>query len=300
MSEEKPQPKEEQKAKVKAESVLDRALKLSDEDVMPWEEVTLPSQGAFYDGEVPGGRIEVKPMGLAAEKVLATQRLAQSGKSIDWLFRKCVRFPNEKFDPINLLAGDRIFLLYYLRGITHGNMYEFVVNCSNEACQTASTHEYDLNGLSSTITKPEVGMGEEPFKVRLPHLSEVLKEEFSVKVRFLRGYDMNAMLTNRRVNRRAQGVGKGARMMDSVDETLEDNLNMLVVEAGDSKDKGKIRQIVSRLHAKDTASIREFLRVNSPGIDTTILINCPNCSQEMRMELPITESFFRPTAARKS
>lgn len=282
------------------QDIMDRALSMSEDQVLPWEDVVLPSQGLYYDGAVPGGRVQVRPMGLFADKILATQRLAASGKSLDWLFRKCVKFPDGKFDPINLLAGDRIFLLYYLRGITHGNTYEYIVKCSNEACGQSNTSEYDLNELSKTIIRPKDTLGTEPFKVSLPHMSKIMKTDFWVKVRFLRGYDMQAMLTGKKVFKKIQNTGKNvekgtAAMPESIDETIEDNLNMLIIEAMGYTDRVKIKTLVSKLHASDTAAIRDFLKDNSPGIDTTISVTCPNCDNEMRMELPITESFFRPT-----
>lgn len=285
--------------------LLEKALSMSEDQVLPWEETTLPSQGAYYDGAVPGGRIQVRPMGLFADKILATQRLAQSGKSLDWLFRKCVKFPDGKFDPLSLLAGDRVFLLYYLRGITHGNNYEYIVQCTNEDCGQSIPSDYDFNKLYRTVKGPNTALGPEPFKVLLPHMSKVMGADFWVKVRLLRGYDMQSMLTQKRVIKKVSNVGrtpgdKTSLANEQIDDTLEDNLNMLIIEAMGSTDKAQIRKLIGRLHATDTATIREFLKDNSPGIDTSIIVNCPACSQEMRMELPITESFFRPTTTRNS
>lgn len=281
------------------QEVLDRVLAMPEDQVFPWEDVVLPSEGLYYDNAIPGGRVQVRPMGLFADKILATQRLAQSGQSLDWLFRKCIKFPDGKFNPLSLLAGDRIFLLYYLRGITHGNNYEFIVRCTNEECGQAQTSEYDLNKLQSTIIKPTYSLGAEPFKVLLPHMSKVTKTDFWVKVRFLRGYDMQQMLTGKKVFKKIQNVGrnadKNAITEVETDQTLEDNLNMLIVEAMGSNDPAKIKSLVTKLHASDTATIREFLKNNSPGIETTIVVTCSSCEQEMRMELPITESFFRPS-----
>lgn len=274
--------------------LLDQVLQLQPDQVMPWEEVVLPSQGLYYDGAVPGGRVKVRPMGLDAEKILATQRLAQSGKSIEWLFRKCVQF-DTKFDPVNLLIGDRVFLLYYLRGITFGNEYEFIAKCSNEECGRSNTHVYDLNELQNSIIKVDPTLGAEPFKIVLPRMSEVVNQEFWVKVRFMRGYDLQSILNNRKVTKKF-----GGKTVETVDETLEENLNMLVVEAAGSTDRTKIKALISKLHSTDTSAIREFLRKNSPGIEATINVNCMDCGNEMKMELPITESFFRPTVRRSS
>ena len=113
----------------------------------------------------------------------------------------------------------------------------------------------------------------------------------------MRGYDVQTMLTNRRVNKK---IGRGGAPKMDVDNTLEENLNSLVIEAMGTEDRGKIGRLIERLHATDTATIREFLRLKSPGIDASIIINCAHCGQEMRMELPITESFFRPTETRSA
>lgn len=273
--------------------LLEKILAMSQDELHPWEDVILPSLGTYYDGAVPGGKIQVRPMTLQEDKILATQRLAQSGKSLDIIFQKCLKFPTADFDPGNLLAGDRVFLLYYLRGITHGNEYEYIVRCSNEECGQATTDVYDLNELSSTIKRPTPGLVE-PFKIVLPHLSSKVKQEFWIKVRLLRGYDMQAMLNQKKVVRKLQG-GRPKLSADSVDETLEENLNMLIVEAMGQTDRSKIEQLVGRLHASDTATIREFIRENTPGVDTSITVTCSACGNEMQMELPITESFFRPT-----
>ncbi|MEM3000624.1 MAG: hypothetical protein QXU32_00635 [Nitrososphaerales archaeon] len=275
--------------------LFEKALNIPEDAILPWEDVILPSKGLYYDGMVPDGRVQVRPMGLYAEKILATQRLAQTGKSLDWLFKKCVKFPSDKFDPINLLAGDRIFLLYYLRGITHGNIYEFAVRCTNEDCGQMTTGEYDLNQLASTIKYPKEELGKEPFKIVLPHLSKVLKSEFWVKVRFLRGYDMQYMLTNRKAVKKL-----GRYSYEQIDDTLEDNLSMLIVEAMGVSDRNKIKELVQKLHSLDTSAIREFLQENTPGIDTTITVTCEHCGNDMKMDLPITESFFRPAKRRGS
>lgn len=276
----------------KPQDILDQVLQMSDDEIMPWEDVTLPSAGLFYDGVVPNGVVKVRPMGLAADKILATQRLAQSGKSIDYLFKKCVKLP-DGFDAKNLLVGDRVFLLYYIRGITHGNAYEFVSKCSNEECGKDSIHTYDMNNLASTIKRPNPLL-QEPFQIELPYLSKKVGQSFWVKIRLMRGYDLESMFNTRTVNKKLKGG------TETLDETLEDHLNMLIVNVMGSEDKNKIRTLVGKLHATDTATIREFLKENTPGIDTTIEVHCDHCGNDMKMELPITESFFRPTIPRSN
>ncbi len=274
--------------------VLDAILAKDSEDIIPWEECTLPSRGVYYNGKIPGGVVEARAMGIYADKILATARLAKTGKSLDWLFRKCVKFPAKDFDPLDLLAGDRIFLLYFLRGITHGNEYDFMITCTNQDCKKVSEHEYDLHKLFGSVKLPNQDLGPEPFKVVLPYLSEVTNNEFWVKVRLIRGRDTMSML-----GVQGKGVKRAPGGDQSLDETLEQNLNLVIVDAMGSTDPRKIKNLVDRMHSRDTATIREFLRENSPGIDTNITVEC-ECGHEMTVDLPITESFFRPKRSRRN
>lgn len=286
------------------DQLVDLIISKKDDEIIPWESVYLPSRGLYYDGKIPDGKVEVRAMGLFAEKILATQRLAQTGKALDYMFQKCVKFPTS-FDPLDLLAGDRIFLLYYIRGITYGNEYEFSITCSNASCGAVSIHTYDLNELASTQTIADPSIGEEPFMVKLPHMSKQFGKDIWVGIRFLRGRDIQRMMThNRNIERitdnrartRSRHQKKEADEASpiAIDQTLEQNLNLVIVSIMGVTDPVKIRQFVSKLHSRDTTEIREFLREKSPSIDTTVEITCPECKQDFTVDLPISDSFFRP------
>jgi hypothetical protein len=293
-------------------SLLDRVLSTSEDDLHPWEEVVLPSKGLYYEGEVPGGVVEVKPMGLYADKVLTTQRLVRSGEALEYIFRKYVKLPND-FDHSSLLDDDRSFLLYYLRGITHGNEYEFILTCPH--CEAVSDHEYDLNELYDTVTPPNVSIGEEPFSVRLPGLSEVVGEDFYVKVRFLRGYDTADLLGTNKPSQGLPGRARSRKKKDwrnkdqrdkiknhgeNLDETLERNINRIIVEADGDQSRSRIKQLVAKMASTDVNAIVDFLRENSPGVDTSIETDCSSCGTVIVTPLPITASFFRPKKGRGS
>jgi len=290
-----------------AESLLQQIVTTSEDEWIPWEEIGLPSRGVYYGEKLPGGVVKIRAMGIHAEKILATQRLASSGQSIDYLFNHCIQLP-DGFDQSELLVGDRVFLLYALRGMTHGNIYEFVMKCPN--CEASSAHKYDLNELAGTTKYPDMSIGLEPFKVELPYTSESLKKKVWVKVRFMRGKDLTFMANRVRFNKRAHGAnvasGPGRQREIIIDQTVTENLALIVESfggegmSGEVKDRIRLKQLVEKLHAKDSSTIRQYLKDYSPGIDTTIQLECPDCGNESRTELPITESFFRPTGSRKS
>ena len=281
------------------EEFLNKLLQASPEQLIPWEECHLPSKGFYYGWA--DGIVQVKAMGQVAEQILATQRLAQDGQSIEYLFRECCRFPGD-FDPVDLILGDRTFLLYYLRGITHGNIYEFAITCTNPDCGSVSTHSYDLNELAQTILWADKSWGPEPFKVDLPYLSKATGREVWVGVRFLRTGDSYEMLARRKVKKKAIRPG-GARNRprgavvpgrQTLDDTINDNMEKIIVSVMGVTDPFAIRNFIPMMHSQDTATIREWLREHTPGIDTTIEVDCPDCSNTFVVELPITESFFRP------
>lgn len=290
------------------EELVARLISASDDQLIPWEECHLPSKGLYYGW--PDGMVMVRAMGQAAEKVLATQRLAQSGQSIDYLFRECCKFP-AGFDPVDLLLGDRVFLLYYIRGITHGNLYEFAVTCPNASCGAVSTHTYDLNDLARTITWSKPEAGNEPFKITLPYMSKAIGREFWVGVRFLRGYDANDILAKRKVKQKLTAKPGGgvktkgqspfeARKQrqsenQAIDDSITENMSKIIVSVYGVTDPFSIRQFVDKMHAQDTSTVRDWLKDNTPGIDTTVTVTCPDCSTEFTVELPITENFFRPS-----
>lgn len=269
------------------------------ESVIPWELTELPSKGMYYDWA--DGEIKVRAMSQKAEQVLATQRLAQTGQSIDYLFNECVQLPNN-MDPSELLVGDRMYILYYIRGITHGNMYEFGVTCPNDDCGRVSQHTYDLNDLASTIKWADPSIGKEPFDIHLPRMSESVGLDSYAQIRFLRGYDTNEILAKKRAKRkmtegsrsRVYNTNYQKKTIDSIDTSLSDNLAKLIVSVNGVNDQFAIGQFVNKMHAADIAEIREFLKQYTPGIDNTVTISCPECENDFNIQLPISDSFFRP------
>lgn len=296
------------KSGISDEDLVDSILQISQEQLIPWEECTIPSKGIHYNWT--SGVIQVRAWGANIDKILATSRLAQSGQSIDYMLAQCCKFP-EGFEATQLLVGDQIFLLYYLRGITHGNIYEFVTTCPNPDCQATGTFMADLNELAQTIVWADESLGKEPFKVKLPYLSKKVGREIWVSLRYMRVTDSQYIIRQRRATNRAVGRGGRARVRRrqqpgppqqqevqtgqiDLDDSLMKNLETIVMNVMGVEDRFKVRDFVAKLHSSDLAVIREWLRDHSPGIDTQVELNCGECGNEFRVMLPITEAFFRP------
>lgn len=299
------------------QDLLNDYLSQGEDEIRPWEQVMLPSKGAYYQGKVPGGFVQVRPWGLQAEKTMTTQRLVRTGEALDYIFQHHVKLPDD-LDHIDLLSDDRVFLLYYLRGISHGPEYEFMIKCPE--CDKMGEHEYDMRELWETVRYPNMEIGDEPFKVVLPIATEQLQKkhadaEFWIKVRFLRGQDSvdflnarpkvqggKARARNRSKQNRQQALDDVKQREETLDETLENNINRVITEVMGVTNRSKIRQFVETLHSHDIAIIMDFLKENSPGVDTSIETECPQpkCGITFVVGLPITETFFRPKRSRRT
>ena len=280
------------------------------DQLIPWEEATLPSKGVYYGWE--SGVVEVRPWGANVDKIMATQRLAQTGQSVDYMIKECCRFP-DGFDPSDLLVGDQIFLLYYLRAATHGNIYEFMSTCPSQQCGAQTSHTVDLNDLATTITWADVGLGSEPFKLTMPYCTRTFGRDIWISVRFLRVKDTHYIQRTKKARELAMGGsnrvkiqprehrGRGlppqrqsADQVITIDDTLTKNIETLIVDVMGVADRFKIKDFVEKMHSSDIAVIRDWLADNSPGIETNVKLACKTCGEEYLAMLPITASFFRP------
>jgi hypothetical protein len=289
--------------------IVDIISRATPEQLIPWEETTLPSKGLYYGWS--SGVIGVKAWSAKVDKILATARLAQTGQSIDYMLKECCRFP-DGFDVQDLLVGDQIYLLYYLRGITHGNIYEFASTCPNQQCQQVATHTIDLNELVTTIVWANESLGSEPFKVSLPYLSKTTGREITASIRYLRVRDANGIQRAKKAQNmvvggsrakikpreRAQQFVDHSRDEIALDDLVTQNIETVIVDIMGVTDRFKIKSIVNKMHSTDIAVIREWLSENTPSIETMVEIQCAACNEAYRAMLPITESFFRPQITR--
>ena len=288
--------------------LVDIISRATPDQLIPWEETTLPSKGMYYGWT--SGVISVRAWSSKIDKILATARLAQTGQSIDYMIRECCRFP-DGFDVQDMLVGDQIYLLYYLRGITHGNEYEFMTACPNEQCQQTAVHSIDLNDLVETIKWADESLGSEPFQVNLPYLSKSTGRDIFASIRFLRVRDSSNI---QRAKKARNIIGGSARarvkprdrmqqvdtsgMEVALDDVVTQNIETVIVDIMGVTDRFKIKSIVNKMHSSDVAVIREWLTDNSPSMETMVEMQCNSCGETHRAMLPITESFFRPQVSR--
>lgn len=293
----------------KSADLLDKLVGHVQNNYIPWEKVQLPSKGIYYDDKMPDGYLEVKPMGVDVDKMLTNQRLIANGELLNKVLEACTKLP-EGFSIREMLSGDFNFLLYYLRGITHGPEYEFVADCPS--CKTKNTFTFDLNNLNETITWADEQYLEEPFSVQLPILSKSFGKPVSALVRMIRVNDImrmarpgndkvfdpvkrgNVSVRNKKQKTIIRNQGQ------DLERIYEDNMKSQIVgieiDGQEFRQREKLNSVIDQMHQRDAAVIREFLDRISPSIDTTLDVTCVNeeCENEFSVNLPFNENFFRP------
>lgn len=285
--------------------LVDAILSISQEKFIPYRSIELPSRGIYYNW--PNGMVDVRGMSQTTEAVMSDQSLVKTGQALDYVFRECVKLPNG-MDPVDLIVGDRIFLLYYIRGRTFGNVYEFVLPCG--ACNKESPYVYDLNDLASTIIYANHADGVEPFEIQLPGISETMGQPIRVGVRFARGRDTKTQSMPMRSN---TGISKAhnkssnnpfsrIRERNQAEKAIkafkEDGLKTVVVSVQGVHDPARVEAFIKVLGLDDRTFIWDWLRTHTPGPDTMIEVDCPKCGEKAQVMLPITDSFFRKSKHR--
>ncbi|VBB41662.1 hypothetical protein TRIP_B120097 [uncultured Desulfatiglans sp.] len=94
--------------------------------------------------ELPSGlEIELREMTGAEEELLTNQRLIRTGDAVNQALKNCIVRLGDNDEPtvkdvLDLLSGDRLFVLVRLRQISLGDEVELELTCPNTACRAAN------------------------------------------------------------------------------------------------------------------------------------------------------------------
>lgn len=247
--------------------------------------VEVPSHGYLYRGltddkDVTKGIVKIRPLTLAEEKILTTDRFVQQGVALDMVLENCIK---SDVDPVELLSSDRVYLLFYLRGMSYGLDYTFDVKCYH--CGHNFQQEVQIDQLPVT----EWGSKEdaqEPIEGVFPMSGAAFK------ARFMRGKDEQELVAKERELRNFSEADSGA----------SDSLLLLIDEItlsdGETLGPADKEDFINHMVAGDTDYFREVLRERSCGIQPMDHIYCPRCQGELEFNVPLGRNFFRRSRQR--
>lgn len=218
-----------------------------DEFKVPYDVIELPSQGLLY----PNKKSSVKVEYLTAydENVLTSPNLLNSGKFIDILVEKKVK--DLGFDHKNLLIGDRLAILLYLRTTGFGNEYIQYV------------FDEDNNMVEGTID-----------------LTQIKTKKLDIKPDSNNEFDYTLPLSKMKIKFKLLTI-KDIEEIELIDEKTKQKNNNIstlqslklersIMEIDGERDKLKISHILKSPNIKilDIRNFNKYVTEIEPGIDT--------------------------------
>ena len=248
---------------------------------VPYELVPIPSRGVIYD---PNSdlycldSVQIKAMTAKEEDILASQALLKQGSVVTSLIRSCV--VNTKFDPANMISGDRNALMISIRITGYGPEYPYTSECENCSHKNKMTAKLDELAIKRLEIEP-IESGKNEFNYTLP----VTKKKVTFK-----------FLTDKDEKDREAAAKFASKHLDTkVENSITSFLEHSILSIDGIRDKNKIKHFVMHMPAFDSKSLRQFINKNEPGMDMTHNFDCKNCGHTNEARLPITSEFFWPS-----
>lgn len=253
-------------------------------DFLKSYKLPLPSKGFLYesitkDKDLLNGYIWIKPMTTVEEKILATKQFMKDGTSFERVLDSCIMSDIKAED---LLAFDSVYLLFWLRSITHGDEYNFDITC--EECGKKFKYVVKISDLIFNELEDKFT---EPIVIKLPNC------DYEVHCELARNYTAKKIKV---LQDKRNKLNKKKNTNNMMDETLLDKLLVTTISIYDSNGeevpRSKWRLFYNSLIAGDAAEIRDKTNFSS-GIDELEDIVCIHCGAEQDIVIPIGENFFR-------
>tara|TARA_R100000664_G_C2759912_1_gene150293 strand:- start:4852 stop:5655 length:804 start_codon:yes stop_codon:yes gene_type:complete len=248
---------------------------------IPVEAIPLPSEGKVYPKSSPlHGRemLEIKAMTAQEEDILSSPGLIKQGTVLNHLIASCLI--DKSIDVGEMLAGDRNAIMVAIRITGYGSDYRVKATCPS--CTRTSDQQFNLGQLEiKRLTLKSVSPDGNVFEFVLPVTGK------TVNFKFMTGNDEARRSTHMDRMEKATGPLGIVRGVTS-------RLEYQIISIDGVEDTNAIKQFISKMPAKDSKTLRKFIKDNEPGVDLSGNIFCPHCSYEGRVALPIGASFFWP------
>ncbi len=241
-----------------------------DEYKVPYDIIELPSQGLLYKNKKSSVKVEY--LTAYDENILTSPNLLNSGKVLDVLLEKKIK--DLGFEHKELISGDRMAILLYLRTTGLGNEYEQLVFDSTGNLVPATIDLTTIKTKNLTV-KPdeknefdfEMPLSKKKIKFRL--LSQKDLEEISE-------IDKKLMEKNNNI---------------STENSLR--LERSIMEIDGERDKLKISHILKNLKIMDVRKFNKYVTDIEPGLDLNVTARTQG-GESVDTFLRIGRSFWNP------
>ena len=238
---------------------------------VPGERVALPSRGLCYPEGHPAraGFVMVRPITTREEEILVTERYAKQGTTIDMILSRCIL--TKGINTLDLISGDRIHILFYLRAISYGPEYTFRAKLRDGSEQDIKT---DVSKLT-IVTLPD--------NFTEPWVAQV--DGTTYELRLSRGKDEQE-ITQERMRLKKKNP-------NAPDPGSTLNLKRQIVSFNGEQDPEAITQFVGNMIARTAQRLRAEIAKVNPGPKMKLTVVNESTGEEEEIALAITETFFR-------
>lgn len=241
-----------------------------DEYKVPYDVIELPSQGLLYKNKK--STVKVEYLTAYDENILTSPNLLNSGKVLDVLLERKVK--DLGFDIKELVSGDRMAILVYLRTTGLGNEYEQMVFDSTGKMVPSIIDLTTIKSKTLTVKPDEnnefdfvLPISKNKIKFRL--LTQKDEDEISE-------IDKNLMEKNNNI---------------STSNSLR--LERSIMEVDGIRDKMKISHILKTLKIMDVRKFNKYLREVEPGLDLNVTARTQG-GESVDTFLRIGRTFWNP------
>lgn len=244
----------------------------SQEFQSPYDVIDLPSGGFAYKNKL--SKVKVEYLNALDESILTSPNIMRSGKFIDVLIKRKVKDLGG-MDHSELLLGDRIAIIMFLRITGFGPMYRVPVRLDSDPNKIVEG-EVDLSSIKpKKIGATPDDRGE--FEFKLPMSGKI------VKFRFLTSRDESEIDAKDEIysQRNTDGVSEKARL----------KLESMIMEIDGQRDKLKISGMLGKISLGDSLALKKYYSEIEPGLDLNVEIRIPG-GESVRTFLPLGANFF--------
>ena len=246
---------------------------------IPVQEVPIPSRGLLYPADHPlcgVDTVEIRAMTAKEEDILMNQTFIRKGVMVNELIRSCLL--DKRIDPTTLLSGDQTALMYAVRSLGYGNIYEPKYKCPS--CETHEKLAIDLDNLTvKPLQIAPIAQGVNEFEFLLPSTKK------RVRFKFLNSQETKMIVDDIEAKRK-----KGIVNSNLITARLMAN----IISVDGETNRTKISQFAQFMPAKDSLALRKYVDENEPTIESKVDFRCGNCGHEQEIPMPLTADFFWP------
>ena len=239
------------------------------ETILPYDVITLPSQGIFYKNKKTS--VKITYLNASDENLLASPALQNSGDLVDTLLSRKIL---DKDILVNDMPEcDKEAILIFLRNTAFGT--DYTIKLTDPKTKEEFDHIIDLSILKTKDINVDIDSNNE-----FDFFLEVCKKK--VKLSFITPTDDKELKELDKANKN-----------NIVNPYMTKQLEKMLKEVDGVRDPMTIAQFIQTMPIKDSQSIRKIIRENTPAIDLNIKVMSPS-NQEIGARIAFGVEFFRP------